>query len=547
MKLIRLLIWGLFSGLLLGFSWPYIGFPALIFIAWFPLLLAESLIVPYFGKASAGKAYLISYVAFVVWNLLDTWWIKNAEADPTAGLVIMLLANLANAALMAGVFSLAHVLRQRIPSKRTIWIFPIFWIAFEYLHHDWDLSWPWLTLGNVFATSTPWIQWYEFTGVFGGSLWVWAANIFVFNWLQARLANQTKVMKQSLFVSLAVLLLPIAVSFLILKNKKLTGTLVEIVVVQPNIDPFNDKFSKKSAVEQIEEYNRLALPLISDATQLVFGPETALPFSLNETELSNHPHVQQLDTILKKSKQMAILTGMSSHRFFQKGDSIPSIARKLNQSDDVYYLSYNSALFLQNDKKPEVYHKSKLVPGVEQMPFPSIFKFVEDFAINLGGTSGTLGKQDERTVFNTSNGLIKVAPSVCYESIYSEFTRKYIGEGANLIGVITNDGWWGETPGYKQHAAYARIRAVELRRSVVRAANTGISCTINPLGEVTNETAWWVPAAFKAKVLLNNEVTFFARYGSIVGVSAVCLSAVFLIFNFIIFIRLKLNKPSKKA
>ena len=547
MKLIRLLIWGLFSGLLLGFSWPYIGFPALIFIAWFPLLLAESLIVPYFGKASAGKAYLISYIAFVVWNLLDTWWIKNAEADATAGLVIMLLANLANAALMAGVFSLAHVLRQRLPSKRSIWLFPIFWIAFEFLHHDWDLSWPWLTLGNVFATSTPWIQWYEYTGVFGGSLWVWAVNIFVFQWLQARLANQSIVMKNALFLSLTTLMLPIAVSFLILKTKQVDGPELEIVVVQPNIDPFNDKFSKKSAFEQIDEFNRLALPLITDSTQLVFGPETALPFSLDESEIAEHPHVLQLDSILKRSSQLAILTGMSSHRFFQQGEEIPSIARKLNNAEGVYYLSYNSALYLQTGKNPEVYHKSKLVPGVEQMPFPSIFKFVEDFAIELGGTSGTLGKQDERTVFKTSNGTVKLAPSVCYESIYSEFTRKYVLNGANLVGVITNDGWWGETAGYKQHAAYARIRAIELRRSVVRSANTGISCTINPMGEVSNETKWWVPTAFKTKVVLNEEITFFARFGSIVGVSAVCLSAVFLIFSFIIFVRLKLNKPSKKA
>lgn len=541
MKLLRLMVWGILSGLLLGYSWPFIGFPALIFVAWMPLLLAEHLIVLYYNKPSFRKAFIISYPAFVLWNLLDTWWIKNAEHDVAAGYIIMLLANLANAGLMASVFSLAHKIRHRFPPPGNIWLFPVFWISFEFLHHDWDLTWPWLTLGNAFATLTEWVQWYEYTGVFGGSLWVWAVNILFFRWTQARLAGQKKELIRNMLSIVAVLTIPVLLSLSILKTYKSKGEKIEVVVVQPNIDPFFDKFDRVSAETQIEEFNQLALSNISDSTLLIMGPETALPRSIDEAELSSHPHIKKLDTLLRRAPQASILTGLLSHRFFYKGEKMPEIAKSIDEQNTVFYVSYNSALFLNVNQPPAIYHKSKLVPGVEQMPFPSIFKFVENWAIDLGGTSGTLGKQSERTIFNAANGTLKIAPSVCYESIYSEFMRKYVLNGANLVGVITNDGWWGDTPGYKQHQHYARLRAIELRRSVIRSANTGISCVIDPLGNVNNSTKWWTKDVFKANVELNNELTFFVRYGGVIAYAAVVLSIIVLLYSLYIFIQRKLS------
>src|SRR5207247_2436074 len=111
-------------------------------------------------------------------------------------------------------------------------------------------------------------------------------------------------------------------------------------------------------------------------------------------------------------------------------------------------------------------------------------------SIDLGGTSGSLGMQKERTVFKTQSTInnpqsaIFIAPAICYESIYGDFLSAYIRNGAEFIAVITNDGWWGDTPGYIQHENYARLAAIEFRRDIARSANTGISCFINQKGDI---------------------------------------------------------------
>src|SRR5574343_444659 len=73
---------------------------------------------------------------------------------------------------------------------------------------------------------------------------------------------------------------------------------------------------------------------------------------------------------------------------------------------------------------------------------------------------------------------LKLAPAVCYESVYGDFMAKYIRSGAEVICIITNDGWWGNTPGHRQHLAYAKLRAIETRKQIIRSANTGISCFV---------------------------------------------------------------------
>src|SRR5258706_1529504 len=149
------------------------------------------------------------------------------------------------------------------------------------------------------------------------------------------------------------------------------------------------------------------------------------------------------------------------------------------------------------------------------MPYPSVFGFLDKYSIDMGGMSGSLGTQDDRNVF--AHGNYKAAPVICYESIFGDFLSGYVRNGAEMIFIITNDGWWGNSPGYKQHAAYGRLRAVEFRRSIARSANTGISCFINQRGDVEQATPWWTEEVIKARLNKNDALTFYAKHGDYIG------------------------------
>ena len=162
-------------------------------------------------------------------------------------------------------------------------------------------------------------------------------------------------------------------------------------------------------------------------------------------------------------------------------------------------------------------------------------KWFEDF----GGISGTLGRDSERKVFQPWDNYYKPAPVICYESIYSDYITEYIRKGSNLLTIITNDGWWGNTPGYKQHMNYARLRAIETRRWVARSANTGISCFIDPLGNVLSAQPWDVASSIKYPVPRENKLTFFVRHGDMVSRAAVVVSILLIIVNIAWWVRKK--------
>ena len=158
-------------------AWPARGFAPLLFVSWLPLFIIENHF--YNNKTLPRKKLLgLLYVAYFSWNVFTTWWIYYSTA---AGAVMAIGLN---SLFMSVVFLAWHYFHMRIKSDWAYTILPVLWITFEYLHLDWDLSWPWLTLGNGFAAYTKLIQWYEFTGVFGGGLWILVSNILIFLFLK---------------------------------------------------------------------------------------------------------------------------------------------------------------------------------------------------------------------------------------------------------------------------------------------------------------------------------------------------------------------------
>jgi len=515
------------TGTLLWLAWPERGFTALIFIAFVPLFWLEEQFLGKDTRSPGKKMFGYYYLSLLIWNVLSTYWIWYAS---DVGGVFALTAN---SLLMSLVLLIYFATRKRYGTFIGYFSLVCYWIAFEYLHLNWELSWPWLTIGNVFAGDPKWIQWYEYTGVLGGTLWVLLINIVIFqliknifkkDLMRKILRINTTIMTTVLLILVAV---PLLLSFYLYEKRTDRGEAINVVIVQPNIDPYNEKFSGPAS-EQIAKLLRLGSTMIDSSTNLFIGPETAIAEGIWEEEIFIDKNILSIRQFNTAFPHLQILIGLASYHAYQEGEQPSASARKFRDAD-AYYDAYNTAMLLNHGDSIQLYHKSKLVPGVERMPYPAIFGFLENYSIELGGTSGSLGTQKERTNFVTSGGM-KIAPSICYESIYGGFMSNYIRAGAEMIAIITNDGWWRDTPGYRQHKDYARLLAIEFRKSIARSANTGISCFINQRGDIMQETKWWEDDAIKDTIYKNKIVTFYARYGDYIGFIAAFLSICILVF-----------------
>lgn len=451
------------------------------------------------------------YLAMIVWNIGATWWIWNSTGPGAAAAI------LANSLLMCLPWLGFHWVKRNCGDIIGYLSLLVFWLSFEYLHlQNWGLSWPWLTLGNVFAMHPNWVQWYEYTGVSGGGLWILATNILLFHLPTVR-RNRALLMRLDALAA-AVVVVPVFLSALLIPSTDDTRTDVPgVVIVQPNIDPYG-KLVSGSFDAQLQQLIRLSESAIDSNTKLVVWPETAL-YSENgfeEDHLKDNPSLNPLWIFLRSHPTINLLTGIESLRVFDYKHS--PTAQKVPNTDN-YIESYNAAIVLDSSGPVSFYHKTKLVPGVETLP--PFLHFLDSWFEKFGGTTAGYTGQPERTPLITSNRSYTIAPAVCYESIYGEFMAEFVRNGAGLIAVITNDGWWGNTPGHLQHEDYARLRAIETRRWIVRSANTGISCIIDPAGTIVKAGPWEKPAVIRRSVPSEERLTFYARYGD-------CLSKIIL-------------------
>jgi apolipoprotein N-acyltransferase len=463
----------------------------------------------------------MTYLFLVLWNAFTTWWVSYSTLGGGIAAVVL------NAALMCLPLMAFRRTKERLGSKIGYLSLPVYWIAFEQLHLHWDLTWPWLTLGNGFASVPSWVQWYEYTGFLGGSVWVWVVNILVF-W--AIFGRRTMPFGIGYRPILAVGL-PLIISFGLGSSYKEKGPAAEVLVIQPNIDPYQEKFPENPKFIPREEQLRRLLERteqnLTPQTKLVLWPETTLEEALFESTFEQQPQIQRIQReLLARHPGLSLLTGVTTiGRYPDKEHASPTARYR---DDAGYYDVFNTAAFFADATAPaQFYHKSRLVPGVEKIP-PVLAGLLAN--IDLGGIVGSYGSQDERTVFQapTASG-IRVAPIICYESIYGDFISQYVKNGANLLGIITNDGWWSDSPGHEQHLVYGALRAIETRRDVARSANTGISGFINQHGDITQRTGWWVGAASRATVHLNDELTFYVRYGELIGRGAQGLAVLLLL------------------
>jgi len=549
----RILLWSALSGVLWTAAWPAIGgVVPLAFVAWLPLLHAERL---HDQRTAGRRRAFVPYVlpALFIWNIACSWWFFMVSEPMATKLVSVAGPVVGNTLVMSIPWWLKRTVRRSIGPRAATLGFVLFWLSFERLHHDWDLQWPWFCLGNVFGGLPSWVQWYDATGMLGGSLWVLLVNLFAFRAVTAcrdRCGGGT-VLRGTL-VTVAAIAVPLAVSQWRYHHHAEEGPPVEVVVVQPNVDPYLEKFGGVDALEQLDRMLAQAEGAMTDSTVLVVLPETALQEptrverhddslamrGLWENDLARSRSVQRIREWQARRPGVAVLSGMSSARLFRAGEELPFTARSLGDGRH-WYEAYNAALYMPPDGRVEHYRKSKLVAGVELMPFESVLGPLGDLALDLGGTTGSLGQQEERTVFTDPASGVRAIPAICYESVFGEHIAAHVRNGGNLITVMTNDGWWGESPGYKQHLTFSSLRAIETRRAVARSANTGISCFVDQRGAMRERTSWWTPDARRSVVHLNERLTFFVRHGDLIGRTAMVLGLLLLLVSILRGVRRK--------
>jgi len=524
----RWLILSSLSGLILSAGFPSSPLTPLMFIGFVPLLIMEQEIFDA-GGIARWRVFKYAFNGFLIWNMCTTWWVLNTSFMP--GIV----ANVLNAIFMATTIMLYHHVRH-VLGKRLHWLILVaLWIGFEYLHINWEISWPWLNLGHSFAQYPSWVQWYEYTGIFGGSMWILIVNYLIWS-LYQKWRSTGKLNRNGIIGGLALILIPILFGVTRYYTYKLPEGDTEIVVVQPNYEPHYVKFTT-SQRKQLERFIALSDSAVNETTEYLVFPETSFGY-INLTNIEFDYRIATMRDLVDKHPGLKLVTGLASLRVHDDFVDLPSIRTQIRGEDTTYLDIQNSAIQIMSGEVIDPYFKSKLVPGAEIFPYKNLLPFIAPIIKMLDGTTAGHTMQDEREVFSSESA--NVAPIICYESIYGSYVGQYVRKGAGIFFIVTNDGWWDDTPGHVQHLLIGALRAIEHRRPIARSANSGISCFINERGDILQPTEYGATTAISRKLSASSDIiTFYTRWGDVIARLCAFMAVMFLVLSIANTIRIK--------
>jgi apolipoprotein N-acyltransferase len=508
----------IFGGILSGLAWTN-WCPGLVLLgAFVPFFFIENHLYQNKKRFEPDACFLYFLPGFVIFSMLTLGWIRVISM--TAAVCVILIASF----LMSFTLFLAHKVRMKAGTTAGFVSLITFWLTLEFLCLRIPVLSPWIMLGNGLSKEILFIQWYEATGTSGGTLWILLSNLFLFLFLTSFSAKRRKRLTY-LSVWLLILIVPSAISLIRYKTIKISSnSREEVVIIQPDFDPYGEKFTVPFE-KQLGRVIEMAGPVITKNTDWVVTPETTIDDPVDEDNLENSSYIKTIRAFIETRPSISFVTGMASFISFP-----PETAGKSSSGTKNYF---NSAIRIDTGSVIEISHKSRLVPGFEFIPSKGIPRLFSNFLPELGGKNRGYSTLGAETCFKNSEGSRKIAPVICYESVYGRDVAHFIKEGAGAIFIITNDGWWKNTNGYKQHLSYASLRAIETRRPVMRSANTGISCFIDIKGKILQETEWWVPAVIKGTFSYEDRLTPFVRYGDYLMYIAFVLSLLTILVVFV--------------
>jgi apolipoprotein N-acyltransferase len=520
------------GGILSGLAWTGWCSGLILLIAFVPFFLIENYLFENPKRFTPNAFFIYLLPGFVIFSLIALGWMRVASITG-AICVIMGLSF-----LMAFTTWLAHIVRLRSGNLPGFISMITFWLGYEYISLNINIISPWLNLGNGLSKDILFIQWYDVTGTAGGSLWILLSNLFLAIVLVTSLAKKRR-NAVYLIIWLLIIIIPSFASiyrYYTIKLNNQNGS--EVIIIQPNTDPYTEKFTIPFE-DQLKKVITQANSRITEKTEWVITPETTIDDPANLDDLANDKYVKMIKGMIKQYPRIDVVTGLVTYRLYPAMKEAPTVSARKIDASGLYYDHFNSAVQIDSGKSFGIYHKSKLVPGIEMQFSNGPGRFITRILPYLGGTRWGYGIQEDRVCFEHTSTFMKIAPVICYESVFGKFVTDYVKKGAEAIFIITNDGWWKNTNGYKQHLYYASLRAIETRRPVVRAANTGVSSLIDIRGKRTYETGWWTRAIIKGEIYPETRITTYVKYGDSLLVGSLFISGIII---FIVFIADPLRK-----
>jgi apolipoprotein N-acyltransferase len=516
------------GGVLCGLAWSSWCSGLILLISFVPFFLIEDIIYKNPRKYSRNACFILLLPGFVIFSMMVMGWMRVASVTGAVCVILGL------AFLMTFAIWLAHIIRIRAGNVPGFVSLVTLWLSYELLSLSVNIVSPWMNLGNGLAKDILFIQWYDVTGTAGGTLWILCSNLFLLLWIVNYLAG-SKSHKTFLIVWISIIAIPSGISiarYLTVKPSENPSS--EVLIIQPNTDPYAEKFVVPFE-EQLEKALGMARNAATEKTSWIITPETTVDDPVNLDSLDKDRYIIMIKSLADQFPGAAIVAGLVSYKKYKDQKYPPTKSARKTDMSGSYYDHFNSAFRIDTGKTFEVYHKSKLVPGIEMQFANGPGRLISRILPYLGGTKWGYGMQMERECLSHNVLNQKVAPIICYESVFGSFVTGYVKEGAEALFIITNDGWWKNTDGYLQHLYYASLRAIETRRPVVRAANTGISCIIDIRGRRTSETCWWKPATLRGDIVPEKKITTYVKHGDyLLWISAI-VSAVMLFTVFVIY------------
>ncbi len=523
----------------MGIAFPPFPFPLTLFL--FIGLIPYLYVIQ--KKKTLAEINRSTYLTFFIFSIITIYWVGSwqKESDPflmIAGGTLLFFEPI----LFLIPSTLFYLARKSFSDNMAFLLFPFFWACYEYLFMLTDISFPWLTLGHGLAEFNPFIQIADIVGAVGLSVIVVFINIFLF---KSFISFKNSHKKFKINLSIAVVLFAIVLGYGVyrIKSFQISQNKIRVGLIQPNLDPW-DKWNTRNLNKLIKDYIDLSKEAVKKGARLVVWPETALPVFLMDG--SYNAGLDSIYSFLRKNN-IYLMTGMPDVKYYYPGEKIPEDVKN-NKIGNTYYATYNGILLLSpNSRRVQHYGKMKLVPFGEKVPFVDQLPFLGKL-INwsVGISSWNVGRDtinfeipnlSESGDTSQSNDSISINGLVCYESVFPYFVTDFIQRGAKLIAVVTNDSWYGKSSGPYQHKEISVLRAVENRRTVIRAANGGISCIINPLGETDIESKLFVKDVIVGDAYLESSKTIFTKYPLIIPDISMAIS--FWVFGIFLLVKIK--------